>query len=441
MVDFLICYEHIAREVENDALIKYELERRGYTCEIIPFNGEGYFRYSIKNKARVIVTPWLRYDENVFHYINMAARPYKLVNLQWEQVYSMDDLKSGMAVTSYQAKKAFHLCWGENSKERLISEGVDEKNIFVTGAIQLDYGRSIFAYYYLDRESIALEFKLDPLKKWILFISSFAYVSYGDGALRQLEEQFSCSLDEQVKLHINSQSIILDWIERLLFETDCEFIYRPHPSENVDDRLKSMESRYPNFHVIPNYSVKQWAKISDKVNIWMSTSNAELSAMGVDYAIVRPIPVKFDLEVESMREESFITNYGDFFCYNSLISNRVSVLPAERIKKLSSYYSYDEDVPSYVRTADCLELILKYSQGANFHFTLKQRIIFTWREIKKLLISFIIELYQIRRFQKILDVLPLKQIIKNNIKTNSEKYIKAKEIEKATLKYMKVVNY
>ena len=33
-VDFLIIYEHKVRELENMCLIKYELERRGYTVEI-----------------------------------------------------------------------------------------------------------------------------------------------------------------------------------------------------------------------------------------------------------------------------------------------------------------------------------------------------------------------------------------------------------------------
>ena len=63
MIDFLICYEHVNREVENDALIKYELERRGYTCEIIPFSGPGFARFC-REKARVVVTPWLRYRVN-----------------------------------------------------------------------------------------------------------------------------------------------------------------------------------------------------------------------------------------------------------------------------------------------------------------------------------------------------------------------------------------
>ena len=356
MMDFLICYEHIVREAENDTLIEYELRKRGYTCEIMHFNGPGFFCHSFKDKAKVVVTPWLRYDENAFHYLKMAKKPYKIVNLQWEQVYSQYGLESGLVSTSNQAGKAIHLCWGDNSRERLIAERVDEKNLFVTGAVQLDYGRPAFDSYYFTRESIASEFNLNQSKKWILFISSFSYSNCGDEAIKQLEKQFSYSFAEQVKLHKDSQAIILDWIEGLLETNDCEFIYRPHPAENVDDRLKKMQSDCSRFHVISDYSVKQWAKVSDKANLWFSTSNAELSSMGIDYAIIRPIPIPAKLEVESMREESFITDYDAFCEYNTTKSNG-SVSPAERLQKLTRYYSYDADKPSYIRVADCLEQI------------------------------------------------------------------------------------
>lgn len=436
MIDFLICYEHTAREVENDALIEYELIKRGYTCEIIPFNGPGYFQHWIYNKARVVVTPWLRYDENVFHYLKMAMRPYKLVNLQWEQVYSQYDLKSGMVATSGQATNAYHLCWGVNSKERLLSDGVVEKNLFITGAIQLDYGRPSFAAYYLDRESIASELHLDPSEKWILLVSSFAYVNYGNEAIRRLEEEFNCNLDEQVQLHKDSQSAVLDWIERLLQQTDCEFIYRPHPSEKVDDRLKSMGASYPHFHIISSHSVKQWAKVSDKVNLWISTSNAEISAMGIDYAIIRPIPILAEIEVETMQGEEFITNYDDFFQYNTSTSNWVNNLSVEQMKKLSRYYSYDVAVPSYVRVADCLEHILKSTYGAAYHFSLKQHFIFGWREFKKCVISLIMEIYQDKPYRIIIDGLPTKKVIKKNIRKNLDKYTQGKLMESVVLQYM-----
>ena len=61
--NFLICYEHISREVENITLLKYELEKRGYSCKIGRFDNP--YMYVDKIKADVVVTPWLRDDDNV----------------------------------------------------------------------------------------------------------------------------------------------------------------------------------------------------------------------------------------------------------------------------------------------------------------------------------------------------------------------------------------
>ncbi|MPM74253.1 hypothetical protein SDC9_121238 [bioreactor metagenome] len=341
-----------------------------------------------------------------------------------------------MVSTSTQAKKAFHLCWGDNSKERLTLAGVAERNLIITGAIQLDYGRPAFEAYFLDRGSIASEFELDCSKEWLLLISSFAYVNYGSDAIKELENQFGCSLVEQVKLHTASQSVVLDWTERLMKAVDYEIIYRPHPSEKVDDRLKKMQVHYPRFHVIPNYSVKQWAKVSDKTNLWISTSNAELSAMGIDYAIVRPVPIPAELEVESMREESFITDYDAFFQYNTSGADGFSISPSERMKKLSHYYSYDENVPSYVKVADCLEKIIKTDCGATYYFSFSQQIRFGWQELKKLVISFIMEKYQNKPYHTRVSRLPLKQIIRNNIIRNLDNHAQEKQTEAAMLQYM-----
>jgi len=439
MLDFLICFEHVNREVENDALIKFELEKRGYSCEIIPFNGPGFFRHSIYKKAKVVVVPWLRYDDNVFHYLALAKRPFRLVNLQWEQVYFDEDIASGMARTTGQAKKAFHVCWGQNSKKRLMDWGIAERLLAVTGAIQLDYGFPIFNNYFHDRKTIASELKLDEHKRWILMVSSFAYVNYGDAAIKELEAQFGLSLQEQVNLHKTSQSLTLDWIELLLERIDCEFIYRPHPSEKLHGRLIAIKDNYKNFHIISNYSVKQWAKICDRLNIWISTSNAEILSMNVDYAIIRPVPIPEKLEVESMREESFITDCEAFLKYNSDISDPIDNLDiplVDKMKKLSHFYHYDNNNPAYIHVANYLVQIIEQSWGQVYEFSFKQHIRYGWSEFKKKIISLIMELSENINSYKLIDSLPIKFIIKTNLKNSIENKRKAKLIESRMIGYL-----
>ena len=266
-MDFLICYEHIVREIENDTLLKHELEKRGYSCKIIHHRDIDACVHETKDKAKVVVTPWLRYDVDVYQFLRLAKRPHKLVNLQCEQVYSEFGLKSGLTKTSGQALKARHMCWGENSRSRLVNQGAAKEDVVTLGAIQMDYGRPIFKDYYLSKEKFAKQYGLDKKKRWNLLISSFAYANYGDESIKVLEASFGCSLAQLVESHRESQRLTLDWVENLLKVSDSEFIYRPHPSERVDLRLKAMVERYPHFHVISDHSVKQWATVCDKVNL------------------------------------------------------------------------------------------------------------------------------------------------------------------------------
>ena len=83
-MDFLICYEHVVREVENDTLIKYELEKRGYSCKIIHYNDVDYYLHAYKDKAKVVVTPWLRHDADVCEYLPFAKKPYNRLEITSE---------------------------------------------------------------------------------------------------------------------------------------------------------------------------------------------------------------------------------------------------------------------------------------------------------------------------------------------------------------------
>ncbi len=427
----------MVREIENDTLLKYELEKRGYSCKIIHFNDLDYSLHTGKEKAKVVVTPWLRYDDNVYHFLRFAKRPYKLVNLQWEQVYSEFGLQIGLVTTAGQALKAKHLCWGENSKERLVSAGGSPENLEIVGAMQMDYGSPLFAEYYLPREALADRFQLDVGKKWNLLISSFAYANYGAKAIATLEKRFNHSLAEQVDVHKRSQALTLDWVEKLLETSDCEFIYRPHPSENVDLRLKAMVEKYPHFHVISDYSVKQWATVCDKVNLWISTSNAELLAMNVDYAIVRPIEVPYKYEVESMRNEEFITDCDSFIRYNQSYGAMSDADIAAKLARIEHYYSYDPSTPAYIRIADYLERLLKNEEGQRFRFSLKQRMKFAKLEFKARIFSDIAKKCYLCGNLKPAERMRLKAPAKESIKNRINQRKQKESIEAGMLDYLR----
>ena len=201
-------------------------------------------------------------------------------------------------------------------------------------------------------------------------------------------------------------------------------------------RLLSMQDEYINFHIISSYSVKQWVKVADKVNLWISTSNAEVLAMGKECAINRPIPIPDELDVESMRGKLFITDYNSFFEYNTFLSDKITTSTAEQMKGLSNYYSYNNEIPSYVRIVDSLEQIIKSKKEATYRFSFKQHIVFGWREVKKRTISLIMEICRDRQSETLVNRLPLKKNIKDNIIEKLQIYKGAKQTEEIMMQYM-----
>ena len=437
-MDFLIFYEHINREIENDTLVKHELEKRGYSCEIVHFAGPGLYRFhKRKYRAKVVVTPWMRYNSNVIKYIQYAQKPYKLVNLQWEQVYNKRGIECGVVATHDQALNAYHTCWGENSRARLEGMGVAAENLKIVGAMQQDYGRKIFVDYYKPKEVIANEFNLKLDKPWILFVSSFSYATFPEHALKAMAEKFGDGVYGTASLHRESQAVFLDWVEELLKRSDSEFIYRPHPSERVADRVAELDEKYPHFHVISDYSVKQWAKVSNVVNLWISTSNAEIVSMGIDYNIVRPLPVGDYREVESMRDEVFVENMEEFISLNTNLQEPSLERVRERQQKLSHFYDYDENRAAYERVADYLEEVYKMSDGQSFKFGFKEKLYHWYREMRTRLASGIAELQLKHPNKKIIDRMPVKSDIKTNLHKSIEKYNTKTKTEERMMEYLK----
>lgn len=328
------------------------------------------------------------------------------------------------------------MCWGENSRNRLVGYGVPEENVAIVGAIQMDYGNPLFRDYYLSRHAIAQQFGLDEQKKWNLLIPSFAYANYGDDSIRSMEKSFNMSLNETVQLHRQSQGLTLDWVETLLKTTDCEFIYRPHPSEKVDARLNVLEKTYPNFHVISQSSVKQWAQVCDKVNLWISTSNAELLSLGVDFAIVRPVEIEWDREVESMHNETFITDCDTFINYNTTYDESSAAAIEKKLQNISYFYSHDPNYPAYKRTADYLEQVYKRTEGQTYHFTFKQHLQKNIDATKRYIISRLTHKCWLSGSLKPVQHLPLKPAIKRNIELTIQKRKNKEAVENAMLTYL-----
>ena len=361
MVDFLINYEHKAREFDAVCLIKTELERRGYTVEFTCTYDEDRVRFIDRKPARVVLASALYNDACLYGFVySIAGFCKKVVNLQWEQSLTNQDESDP---NFYQNPKgyaieALHLCWGEEPRNRLLRAGVSPDRAVVTGPVQMDTLRPEFKDFYLHKEELASQFGLDAGREWILFISSFTFVNMSDEEYNKELECMGERLNDFRLLSIQSKQKVINWLERAISNYPGKlFIYRPHPSENGDESLIDLEGKCRNFRIINDLSVKQWIKCCDKILTWYSTSAAEVFFSGKSCSILRPMEIPSEWEVSTYRNAYLITNIDDFL---DALERSDAPFPLDT-SLVSNYYQVQQDVPAYVRVCDVLEAVLNTS--------------------------------------------------------------------------------
>ena len=435
MLDFLFFYEHVNREVENDILVINELEKRGYVCELMPFDGPEYWKKVLfRKRAKVLVTPWLRTNTNIKHFSYLGNKPLKFADLQWEQVSTKGIRESGIFSIQTDALKALHMCWGEATKSILLNDGGREELLPVVGALQQDFSRKEFNDYYLSRNQIAGQYRLNADIPWILYISSFSMANVTDKYVGDLVSKYGHYFLEERQINVESQNKTIEWIKEYISNHKCEFIYRPHPTESTSLIIKDVADNFSNFHIISDYSVKQWGKVCNKVNLWISTSNAELLSMGINYGIVRPIPIPPEFEIESMIGEKYITTLDQFIEFNE--DQTINEPTEDRLQRVFHYYDFNKTFPAYKRIANALEKAINSDDRTIYLFDKEQikksRRIF----IRTCVFSFWIWLDI--KSERMIDIIPIKKTWKDIIHKKSKEYKEGKRVENKTREYLKI---
>ncbi|MEM1484905.1 surface carbohydrate biosynthesis protein [Oscillospiraceae bacterium PP1C4] len=391
-MDFLFFYELKNREIETLALLKCELERRGYSCTISHFSAWGYGRNMLSN-PKVIVVPWLRGDDNVYTFTRNIWRTKKLVDFQCEQIYSEADIRLGNALCTGIARRAYHLCWGNMSQKRLMDCGIDNNHLPITGCIKMDFFTPTFASLFQNRVQMAEKYSLQQVKSWFVFVSSLAYATYRSNDLEYLYQKTG-DFSDFVAIHKETRLILLEWIDRYLKENnDVEFIYRPHPSEAIDDLLLKYESDISSFHIIPTESLQQWIQVSDVIDVWYTTGIAEVYYSGKVCNIVRPISIPQQYEIDFYKGGHFLTTYSEFAQAHEKPYNRP--FPVDT-SKITDTYS-QSGIPNYIRTADVLEHILNDKKAqVNYYAGLPKQKYHTVRQYLKSLLGDIMRVFHLQ---------------------------------------------
>lgn len=355
----VIFYDSPQRELQNAYLIKAELNKRGHDvyiydlCYILKQNELLNFT------PDVILVPQLYNTEIVNIYKSkFVGNVQRIVNIQCEQVVSKTLEVIGYHNPKGTAKNAIHLCWGEECKQRLISNGVPDENAIIVGSTSIDLNLERFNNIYSDKKEISQKFNLDYNKKWVLFISSFSVASNFESNIGFYIDTFGERLaNELTDIHKLSREKILMWIEQYIVENDCEFIYRMHPAEKQSSILFNLSKKYKNFHIITSDSVRSWIKVCDKINTWFSTSIVDVYFMNKNCSILRPIEIPKYLDSVIMNNANYITTYDDFCNYNNSSDLDYQFPISQEI--ISNHYQVDKNKYSYEKICDLLEDIVK----------------------------------------------------------------------------------
>jgi len=351
--DFVILFEQRSRELENVCLIKAELERRGFSVWL----SSAWFWRSFKTFSRIkadyLIVPWL-YDE-----INLGfcgafkkGRPKAVINLQMEQVHTISTAESGTRFPKGQAKRFYHLCWGERILKRLHEmAGIPAHLLLKTGAISTDFDRAAFREGDMDKQQLGKKYGLDSAATWMLFISHLDAKSLPEYEIERVTKfrPYFRSLISEFEI---IRKAIFGWFDRFLTENPSTvLIYRPHPSELRSLEVDEMATRHPNFRVIYDASVRTWIFACDVLHTMYSTSIIDAYFSGKNCGILRPAPVKREIELELFADANFIQDYETFaaFCKNPADFE----FPVAE-KTIREYYEFDE-TPAYKKICDELQ--------------------------------------------------------------------------------------
>ncbi len=358
--DVLITYEIKNREIENLCLIKRELERRGYSVEMC-MQYATYFEVPEPIDAKVIVIPAYYRPRAKYYTASHLVKTKKIVNMRWEQIVgnAVDSKSNSLYAIKDWGKEATHISWGKDSFDTMTEEwGVSESHVRICGHVTLDYLRPQLRSFFYDKDTLFKKYNIPSDVRTHLYISSFSLAGMHSRVVKHAQtDEFSDVISQSVIATANSQKTTIEWLERILSETEDDIIiYRPHPEEKNNEQLIALQKRCPRFRVISDETVKQWIVACDKIYTWVSTSIAEIYASGKSCAILRPTEVPYDIEMTIYNGSKSIIDYDEF--KKVFLSDESVPFPIEE-SKIRHYYDIAPDRYSFERVCDVIEEVYK----------------------------------------------------------------------------------
>lgn len=362
--DVIIAYEHKNRELESDILLADELIDRGYRVRIAQIGGNNVLLRRARTK--VLVVPWCYDDKDVLfwqlHRGGFSDDSFCLVNMHCEQVSKRSEAE--YLAPSGKATDIYHFAWGDYFKDQLIGHGVSPESICVTGSPRLDFfRRRELNWNTVERGTLATEHGLDPGKKWVMIVGNFTFAFLTEDAIKLYEDRGFSTVREFCDTCKASYDSILSWLGIVLEQdrsNDCEFIYRPHPSEPITDELLELADRFENLKIISEHPIRDWLFEASGAFMWNSTSCVEAAAAGVPVFALRPIDIPPDLRNDLIENVVQIDDVEKFASSIDLvIRGDVGDVNDQLLSSIGYYYQETREGAACI-AADYIESIIHY---------------------------------------------------------------------------------
>lgn len=365
--DFVIGYENKVRELESACLLKYELERRGYSVFLFQEFDQRYDDvYAHLYHAKVLILSCGYSDQFVLDFCRRFLTFDKLVNWQWEQVFNEQleyDPDSHLNVHGEIARQAVQLSWGQYNVNRLIDVmKLPKENVFKTGIISMDFLKPAFSKFYKSRNEVLAEYGINPEYKVAILIGVFQCAFMTDEELDALEKESGYDYRPLANENKKRFEIEMDWIRRALLDNpNLFFIYRPHPGDEIErcpkpvqDLLNGMSKETGRFIVNQDYTVRQWFKVADKVYTGFSTTMVDAYFAKVGCRLLSPSGIEMSEDVKLFYDIKETSTYEEFV--GSL--DETGFMSPLKEEYIDGYYSIGDEL-RYPGICDVLEKVLK----------------------------------------------------------------------------------
>jgi hypothetical protein len=320
-VDILYFIEHAARELDTACAVKYLAESQfNLTLEIrsIVLDLEDTLQGF---KPKVVVLPFCVSVKGLNLEKIVAQWPEaRYINLSYEQLLGKAQ-KGFKAPRDYFARHyVVHHAWGDFFAAFLRESGVPQANIVVNGNPSYALYQDPYKGFYGEaRADLALQFDLDPEKRWVFVPENYGWAFFKDNMLRdRIKRGFDAEQAYRYRdFSVDSLREAGRWWYAGTHLDEIELIVRPRPAVPRDtfiEMLQTLSGKLPEeLHIIKHGSVREWILASDMVFSSYSTTLLEAAAARKPLYMLAPYPTpEFihvdwnDLAEKVVTQESFL---------------------------------------------------------------------------------------------------------------------------------------